>query len=227
MPFAGFPKSGLAFFRELAAHNNRDWFEAHRAAWDGEIVPAMIVLCAALKARLADVLPGLQLVPRVGGSVQRLTRDIRFSRDKSPHHLHAAALLWEGEDKNASPAIYLAISPEQVLVSGGIWIFEEGQLDRFRKRLVSGEPATRLDEALAAAAKEGLAPGAQEKLPRPPRGIPAEHPRAELGKHKGLVVTKAMKPQAWLHTEEAVDKLATAARAYAPLHAWLRTELIG
>src|SRR6266850_7115790 len=180
MAFAGFPKSGLAFFRELEANNDREWFEAHRAAWDEQIVPAMLDLCAELHARLLHDLPALQLVPRVGGSLFRLNRDTRFSRDKSPYATQAAALLWDGADKHACPAFYLRISAAQVLVSGGIWIFEEGQLDRFRKRILQEAAGARLDEALRAAKKAGLEPDAQEKLPRPPRGIPLEHPRTEL-----------------------------------------------
>ena len=227
MPFAGFPKSGFAFFRELAAHNDRDWFEAHRAAWDEQIVPAMVELCTGLKARTADVLPGLTLVPRVGGSLLRLNRDVRFSKDKSPFKAQAAALLWEGEDKSTSPAFYLQVSPESVVFSGGLWDFEEGQLDRFRKRLMLPVPGGKLDEALAAAAKAGMAPDAHEKLPKPPRGVSPEHARAELSKHKGLVASKSMKPAAWVHTEELLDRAEEAARAYAPLHRWLREELIG
>ena len=227
MTFTGFPKAGFAFFRELAAHNDRDWFEAHRAAWDEQIVPAMALLCTELKARVADVLPGLQLVPRVGGSLLRLNRDVRFSRDKSPFKTHAAALLWEGEDKSVSPAFYLQISPESVVLSGGLWIFEEGQLDRYRKRLMLPASGGRLDDALAAAAKAGMTPDAHEKLPKPPRGISPEHARAELSKHKGMVASRTQKAGAWVHTPELLDRAEEAARAYAPLHKWLREELIG
>ena len=82
--FQGFPKEGLEFLAELGGHNQRDWFEAHRAPWDEQIVPAMLAWCAALCERLSDVMPRLVFVPRVGGSLYRLSRDIRFSRDKSP-----------------------------------------------------------------------------------------------------------------------------------------------
>lgn len=227
MAFAGFPKSGLAFLRELEANNDRDWFEGHRAAWDEQIVPAMAELCTELQARLSPELPGLQSLPRVGGSIFRLNRDTRFSRDKKPYDTHAAALLWDGADKHACPAIYLRISAAQVLVSGGIWIFEEGQLDRFRKRLLQEPAGARLDDALRAGKKAGLEPDAQEKLPRPPRGIPLEHPRTELSKHKGLVVSKSSRAGPWVHSPELLDRTLAAAQAYLPLHRWLREEIVG
>jgi uncharacterized protein (TIGR02453 family) len=225
MSFSGFPKAGLTFLRDLGAHNERDWFEAHRAVWDGEIVPAMLALLGGLQQRLSKELPGLQLVPRIGGSLYRLNRDIRFSRDKSPYKTHAAGILWDGADKHASPGLYLHVSPEEVIFAGGVWMFEEAQLDRYRKRAAQESTGEKLTEALAHAKKAGLAPGAAEMLQRPPRGIAPEHPRAELLKHKGLVVSKSQRPGSWLHSEEALDRAETAAKAYAPLHRWLRSEL--
>ena len=68
MPFTGFPESGLAFLRELSAHNDRDWFEVHRQTWDDEIIPAMLAWCSELADRLRDVMPRLMFLPRVGGS---------------------------------------------------------------------------------------------------------------------------------------------------------------
>jgi len=223
--FEGFPKGGLAFFRELAAHNDRDWFEAHRAVWDEQIVPSLLALCGELQQRLSDVMPGLQFVPRIGGSLYRLNRDTRFSRDKSPYKTHAAAILWEGPEKHASPGLYLHFAPEEVIFAGGIWMFEEEQLERFLKRVAHGPSGERLEEALAAAKKAGLKADAAEKLQRVPRGLPPEHPRAELLKHKGLVVGRTYKPGAWVHTRELLERAEAAARAYAPLHLWLRGEL--
>ena len=227
MAFSGFPESGLSFLRELAAHNDRDWFEAHRKEWDDGIVPAMLALCEALKARLRDVLPALQFVPRVGGSIYRLNRDIKFSRDKSPYKTYTAALLWEaGGEKHDMPGFYLRIAPGELLLAGGIWLFEEARLDRFRKKLHNPAAAARLDDALAVAKKGGLKVDASEMLTRPPRGFTPEHERAELSKHKGLVVAKSQKPAAWLHDAGALDQFEAVARAYAPLHLWMRDELL-
>lgn len=226
MGFHGFPEGGLAFFRELSAHNDRDWFEAHRRDWDEGIVPAMLCWCGELAARLADVMPRLQFVPRLGGSLLRLNRDVRFSREKHPYRTHVAALLWEGAaEKHDCPAFYLQISPSDVLFSGGLWTFEEARLDRYRKLLHSESAAARLEEALSAARKGGLKPEISEKLPKPPRGFDPEGPRAELSTYKGLTVSRHQKPSGWLHTAEALDRSEAAARAYAPLHAWMRDEL--
>src|SRR5438045_91326 len=119
MAFAGFPESGLAFLRDLSDHNDRDWFEAHRSVWDQQIVPAMLEWCATLADRLKDVMPRLVFLPRVGGSLYRLNRDIRFSRDKRPYKTHVAALLWEGGEKHDAPGVYLHVSAAEVIFGPG------------------------------------------------------------------------------------------------------------
>ena len=226
MTFSGFPAAGLSFFRDLAKDNDRDWFEKNRAVWDEQIVPAMICWCEELAGRLREVMPGVKFVPRFGGSLYRLNRDIRFSKDKRPYQTHTAALLWEGSEKHGAPGFYLQVSPDEVILGGGLYVFEEAHLDRYRKRLLNEKAALALEQALAAAQKAGMKPEG-EKLKRPPRGFVPEHPRAELSKYKGLVVAMSHKPATWLHTREALDRSEAAARAYAPLHAWLRDELCG
>jgi uncharacterized protein (TIGR02453 family) len=226
MSFSGFPESGLTFLRGLSRNNDRDWFESNRAVFDGEMVPAMLSWCSDLAARLADAMPRLVFVPRVGGSLYRLNRDIRFSRDKRPYKTHVAALLWEGGEKHDAPAVYLHVAPDEVIFGGGLYLFEEGRLDRFRKLLRDAAAAERLRAAVAEAERHGLV-AAGEKLLRVPRGFDPEGPDAELSKHKGLIVSKTVKPGPWLFSQEALDRSEAAARAYAPLHAWLRDELCG
>jgi len=225
MAFQGFPEAGIAFLRDLARHNDRDWFEAHRSAWDDGIVPAMLEWCGALAERLRDVMPALVFVPRVGGSVYRLNRDIRFSRDKRPYKTHVAALLWEGGERHDSPGVYLHVDANDVIFGGGIYVFEEARLDRWRKLLHNAASFERLEAALSAAKKAGLKLEVSDKLQRPARGFDPEGPQAELSKYKGLAVGKRAKPVGWLHTVEALDRSESVARAYAPLHAWMRDEL--
>ena len=178
-----------------------------------------------MTGRLGKVMPRLQFVPRVGGSLFRLNRDIRFSKDKSPYKTHVAALLWEGSaGKHESPAVYLHVSPTEVIVGGGLYSFDEAQLERYRKLVLQEKAGEALTQAVKKLEKAGLSLQG-EKSVRPPRGVAAEHPRAELSKHKGLAASKAMKPGAFLYTAELADRAEEIAKAYLPLHAWLRDEL--
>ena len=223
--FSGFDPAALGFLRDLGDHNDRAWFEEHRAAWDEAIVPAMLAWCGELCERLSDDMPRLQFVPRIGGSLYRLNRDTRFSRDKSPYKTHVAALLWEGADKHDSPGVYLHVAPGEIVLGGGVWIFEDARLDRYRKLLQDEKSRERVRGALLHARKAKLAIEAHEVLKRPPRPFTDDHPAAELSTLKGLTAGRRMKPGAWVHSREALDRSEAMARAYAPLHAWLRDEL--
>src|SRR5260370_35468569 len=163
MEFSGFPAGGIEFLRALGQHNDREWFEAHRRVWDEEIIPAMLAWCGELAERLRDAMPNLVFLPRVGGSVYRLNRDIRFSRDKRPYKTHTAPLLWEGGDKHDAPGVYLHVSPEDVIFGGGTYLFEEARLDRYRKLLHNAASAGRPERAPQPAKEAAPASAAPEK----------------------------------------------------------------
>ena len=166
-----------------------------------------------------------RVTQQVQALVYRLNRDIRFSRDKRPYKSHVAALLWDGAEKHDAPGVYLHVSAAEVMFGGGIYSFEDARLDRWRKLLHAPASAARLESALDAAKEGGLKLEISEKLQRPARGFDPEGPYAELSRFKGLAVVKRSKPASWLHRPEALDRAESAARAYAPLHVWMRDEL--
>jgi uncharacterized protein (TIGR02453 family) len=222
--FSGFPAEGLEFLRQLEEHNDRVWFEAHRQVWDDEIVPALLAWCGELAARLRDAMPALVCVPRVGGSVLHLNREVRFSRDKRPYETTARAVLWEGEDRHDAPSMSLAVSPGAVVFEGGMALFEEGRLDRYRRLLLERDSLERLEAALSDARKLGLRL-AGERLPKTPRGFDPEGPLAQLSRQLGLSLVRTAKSGTWVQSREALERSEEMARAYAPLHTWLRDEL--
>src|SRR5260370_39171697 len=111
------------------------------------------------------------------------------------------------------------------MFGGGIYLFEEARLDRYRTLLHNAASAGRLENALQRAKKAALEIEAPEKLVRVPQGFDPEGPNAELSKYKGLTLGKRLKPAGWLHGKEALDRSEAVARAYAPLHIWMRDEL--
>src|SRR5437764_14242677 len=85
MPFT---PAALRFFRQLAAHNEKQWFEVHRTESEAEVREPMRALIEDMDVRFA------RFAPEVGGdpkrSMFRINRDIRFSKDKSPYKPDAA-----------------------------------------------------------------------------------------------------------------------------------------
>jgi uncharacterized protein (DUF2461 family) len=49
--FSGFPREAITFFTDLARHNNRDWFLAHKHVYERACVQPMRQLTAALEPR--------------------------------------------------------------------------------------------------------------------------------------------------------------------------------
>ena len=113
--FAGFATADLAFLTGLAAHNDRDWFTANRAAYDEGLKPALSALIAALNPVLEA--KGLPLRGDPRKSQFRIHRDVRFSNDKRPYKTHVSATLTragpDGQWSKMSPGmIYIHVEPE-------------------------------------------------------------------------------------------------------------------
>src|SRR5438309_10883781 len=84
MPFSA---ATLTFLRSLKRHNNRSWFEAHRAEYEAAVKQPMHALIEEMDVRLARLAPAI--VGDAKRSVLRLYRDIRFSARTSPYKTHA------------------------------------------------------------------------------------------------------------------------------------------
>ncbi|MEM6991152.1 MAG: DUF2461 family protein, partial [Myxococcota bacterium] len=86
--FDGFPKQTLTFLKGLGANNDKAWFTAHRADYDNYFMEPAKHFVVALGERLAKSSPGIHAEPKVNGSIFRINRDVRFSKDKRPYKDH-------------------------------------------------------------------------------------------------------------------------------------------
>ena len=107
LAFSGFPRAGLEFLSDLATHNDRTWFEAHKKIYQEMLLEPAQAFVMALGFRLQEISKGIHYDTRTDGRgvLMRIHRDIRFSQDKTPYNTHLRGLFWEGErKKNESPA---------------------------------------------------------------------------------------------------------------------------
>lgn len=110
MTFSGFAPSDLAWLSALAAHNDRDWFTANRAAYDTGLKPALEALIAATTQACAE--RKLPLGGEARRSVFRIHRDVRFSKDKRPYKSHVSGTLTRDGGKLSPGLVYIHIEPE-------------------------------------------------------------------------------------------------------------------
>jgi len=129
-----FSEAYNTFFKQLAAHNERDWFHANKKTYEKEVKEPFYRLVARLIERLDKEGPGLNL--EVKQSVFRINRDIRFSKDKSPYKLHMGAVFSEGGRKGVHrPGNYLHLGVEEAWIGGGVFMPDKVGLTKIRTYL--------------------------------------------------------------------------------------------
>src|SRR5579872_215577 len=187
MAFDGFPKDFFAFFRELKANNERPWFEANKQRFRDSVQAPMAEFIAAMAPRLRKISKNFVADPRPnGGSMFRIYRDIRFSRDKRPYKEHAACHFRHAAAKDVhAPGFYMHFAPDEVYFGGGMWMPEPEALAKIRDSIVkkpAAWKAVKADRKFARTFDE--VDGAA--LSRPPRGFDPEHPLIEDIKRKSF-----------------------------------------
>src|SRR5437867_7432400 len=135
--FTGFRPEAIQFLADLAANNDRAWFQPRKAEYERLLKQPLEALCVALAERFAS--RGVPLTADPAHSPFRIYRDVRFSKDKSPYKTNiGASFPWTGGGE-ASCGGYFHLAPGEAFVGGGMWHPEKATLDAFR-RLVDSDP---------------------------------------------------------------------------------------
>lgn len=218
--FRGFPKDALAFLIELKANNEREWFEDNRQRYEDSIRTPALEYITAMQAPLAKVSKHFEAVPKkVGGSLMRIHRDVRFSADKSPyktnigiHFRHSA-----GRDVHA-PGFYVHLDPEEAFFGVGIWHPQPEALEQIRKA-VSQRPDDwrKARDAKAFATRFQLA---GDSAKRPPRGFDKTHPEIKDIQRKDFIALQNAKAKLF-QSPDLVDETTRAFKDASPFMKFL------
>src|SRR5262249_61843815 len=112
------------FLSELKANNNRDWFLENKDRFEATVRDPFLRFIADFSGKLEKINPHFVADPRPsGGSMMRIYRDIRFSKDKSPYKTWVAAHFYhhDAPEDSAAPAFYLHIDNQHCFTAGGPW----------------------------------------------------------------------------------------------------------
>ena len=172
------------FLEQLRRNNRRSWFLKHRPEFEEFLRQPSLRFISDLGLRLREVSPWLVADPKPnGGSLFRIYRDIRFSKDKSPYKTHLGMNFWHASASETvhAPGLYLHLEPAECFLAGGVWHPDPRSLARIRDAI-----AWRPDEWKGA--RRGLRLGG-DSLTRPPRGYPANHALIEDLKRKDFVAS--------------------------------------
>jgi uncharacterized protein (TIGR02453 family) len=187
--FEGFDPALEGFLAELEANNDRTWFAANRARYEGDVLEPALAFVEAMAVRLPALSPHfLAIARRTGGSLMRVHRDTRFGHDKRPYKTNLGIQFRHelGRDVHA-PGFYFHVDPDRVFLGAGMWRPDRVSLAAVRDRIAE-QPGRWLgarDATLASGYRLG-----GERLKRAPRGYDPEHPMVEDLKRKDFIATR-------------------------------------
>jgi len=182
---AAFSADARDFLRELPTRD-KAWFDTNRPSYQALVAEPAKAFVEAVAAELqATLSPAIVGVPRVNGSISPINRDIRFSADKTPYKDHLLFRWWEGETKKTAPTLFVRLAADEVGFATGVAL---SSLERWRE-LVDGESTgatlASVIETLVADTGAEVAGADYKRVPKP---YAADHPRADLLRHKWLQV---------------------------------------
>jgi uncharacterized protein (TIGR02453 family) len=176
----------------------------------------------ALAPRLRKIDPDVSVEPRVNGSIMRINRDIRFSKDKSPYKDHLDMWFWTGDRKGwDASGFWFRLTPDRLMLGAGMHRFEPTALARYRAAVLDARKGAALAATVAKLRKAGYEVGS-ELYKKVPAGVAADHPRAALLRHGGLHAGWEGKHPGELSRPAFVSFVAGHYAAVAPIHRWLR-----
>jgi uncharacterized protein (TIGR02453 family) len=222
--FSGFPAEGLQFLEDLKQNNNREWFQARKQLYVEHILGPAQDFVLALGERLLTISEGLTHDIQTGGrgSILRIYRDMRFSKDKTPYNANVRVFFWEGRRKKMeNPGFFVRIESSGGEVLAGMHQFPKQLLAAYRDAVVDEQMGTELEVALASVRKAGEYEIGGEHYKRTPRGYDSEHERAQLLRYNGIYAQAQEIDREVLLKPELVDLCLEHCRNMSPLHHWL------
>jgi uncharacterized protein (TIGR02453 family) len=193
-----FRPQAMTFLRNLARHNDREWFTPRKAEFEAELKEPMLAIIRKITEAMATFAPN-HMRP-AEKSLFRIYRDTRFSSDKRPYKTHVAAW-WshQGLDKTSGAGYYFHVSAKEVIIAAGAYMPEKDQLAAIRNWLL--ENHTKFRKLLQSpAVRRTFTEFEGNALTRPPKGFPADHAGLDLiqcrqwGLSATLPATVALKP---------------------------------
>jgi uncharacterized protein (TIGR02453 family) len=200
MAFQGWPEAALEFFEGLEQDNSKAYWTAHRPVYDEAVLGPMIELTDELAGQHGQV------------KIMRPYRDVRFSKDKALYRTEIGAMVGSA---------YIRLSANGLAAGRGMFHLMPDQLARYREAVAADPAGAELERIGRTLTGDGIELTGHDMLKSAPRGYPADHPRADLLRYKGLAAFRQWEPGPWLSTAAAKERITGFLADTAPLTAWL------
>lgn len=218
--YASFKPSTIKFLKQLKANNNRDWFNENKRRYEEEVLDVALNFIQSMHDPLLEIAPHFTAIPkRMGGSLMRVYRDTRFSKNKTPYKTNIGIQFRHEQAKDVhAPGYYVHIDPDTVFIGVGMWRPAPEALASIRQR-IDQKPAEWQKAITDKSFRRQFQLGG-ESLSRPPRGYARDHPLIEDLKRKDFIAVRNLSIDAALQSRFQ-QKVETSFKAANPYMAFL------
>jgi len=218
--FTGYPQETLQFLHELDVNNNRDWFNDNKDRYEALVRTPSLDFIASMGPEVRKISEHFVAIPKkVGGSLMRVYRDTRFSKDKTPYKINIGIQFRHELARDVhAPGLYMHIDNTGCFLAAGAWHPENQALIKIRTYLHEHpQQWLKVRDAKAFRAVYDLG---GSSLKRPPRGFNAEDPLIEDLKRKDFIASTEFSATD-IESVGFVKQCASTFRKAAPLMAFL------
>jgi len=215
-------KETLNFIKDVAEHNNREWFAANKQVYE-DAKADVLALVATIIPELAKIDPLLSAEADPKKSLLRIYRDVRFSKNKDPYKNNFGIWFSAKSKGGNEPGYYLHIQPGKSFIAGGYWMPEAPHLKLIRqeidynigdfKEIINGKDF-----------KKNFKLGLDNALKNAPKGYYPTDPNIEFLKLKSFEATTKIDDREFLQPN-LVNKLISSFKIIQPLVAFLRNAI--
>lgn len=212
----------LEYLRQLGQNNNREWYREHKSDYE-QAKEQFLHLIEALQLRLGRTEPGI-MAYQPGELIFRLTRDTRFSRDKSPYNPCFRAHISQGGRNPVPVGYFLVLKPGESFLGGGLFadVFREATTDIRDAIAAHGDEWDNLIHEESFRKLFELKGTALKKVPA---GYDPTIPQAAYLKYKSWYLEYILKDGELLDPENFLDKAEQVFLAMKPFNDFLNRAL--
>ncbi len=187
MTFSHFHPQTISFLQSIRDNgSSKEFFKEKTSDYETIILNYTRAFVMEMGEHLQALVPTINALPKVNGSLFRIYRDVRFSKDKTAIKSRVGVIFWQGRAKRMqSSCFYLHFSPDELFFSAGVRGFDKPLLDAYREYIKDETKAQELSDIIKELHEKGyhiIAP----KYKRLPRTFDAEYKFPELTKYASM-----------------------------------------
>lgn len=223
-PFTGFTQDTIVFFDELAHNNHRAWFTQNRERYQRTVIQPAQAFVMAMGERLRKISPEVIADPRGNGSgsIYRIHRDVRFSKDKTPYKTNLGVFFWHGSPRKGNqPGFYFHLDAEKLGLYGGMYVFDGAMLEKYRQAVVHPQSGRELLRAVKRVEAHSLYQLGDLHYKRVPKGFNAEQDPRDFLRYNTLYTVYATPIPAEIHSQELIEYCFGHYKNMYPVMRWL------